>query len=194
MLGEINYGGPVMRAIVNRSENYHFSNQLLSKASIETLLEAGIRTSLNNEINKWSFVIIQDENYLRYLREYSDLLNNLNDKCNGISQKVKNHDLPINSSGAGSLILVCADLATPFSLDHCWLVIENMLLTSSALGFSIALDGSLLKVLNITMIKCELNMPEELTVLAAMMVGEPVNAILPAINIPPKVWKWLSPT
>lgn len=194
MLGEINYGGPVMRAIVNRSENYHFSNQLLSKASIETLLEAGIRTSLNNEINKWSFVIIQDENYLRYLREYSDLLNNLNDKCNGISQKVKNHDLPINSSGAGSLILVCADLATPFSLDHCWLVIENMLLTSSALGFSIALDGSLLKVLNIAMIKCELNMPEELTVLAAMMVGEPVNPILPAINIPPKVWKWLSPT
>ena len=121
-------------------------------------------------------------------------MNNLNDKCNGISQKVKNHDLPINSSGAGSLILVCADLATPFSLDHCWLVIENMLLTSSALGFSIALDGSLLKVLNIAMIKCELNMPEELTVLAAMMVGEPVNAILPAINIPPKVWKWLSPT
>lgn len=194
MLGEINYGGPVMQAIVNRCEKYHFSNQLLSKASIETLLEAGIRTSLNNEIDKWSFVIIQDENYLRYLREYSDLLNNLNDKCNGISQKVKNHDLPINSSGAGSLILVCADLATPFSLDHCWLVIENMLLTSSALGFSIALDGSLLKVLNITMIKYELNMPEELTVLAAMMVGEPVNPILPAINTPPKVWKWLSST
>ena len=192
MLSEFNYDGPVMQAIVNRRKNYHFSNHPVSKSSIETLLESGMRVSLKNEADRWSFVVIQDEDYVRYLREYSALLNILDSKYNGATQKIAAQDASLNSSGTGSLILVCANLAMPFSLDHCWLAVENMLLTGSALGFGISLDGSLLKVLNLSMIKSELNMPEELTVLAAMMVGEPDNPILPLNNYSPKVWKWLS--
>jgi len=41
----------------------------------------------------------------------------------------------------------------PFALDHCWLAVENMLLTGSALGYGISLDGSLLKVLNLSIIE-----------------------------------------
>ncbi|WP_062309829.1 nitroreductase family protein [Polynucleobacter sinensis] len=192
MLSEFNYGGPVMQAIVNRRNNYHFSNHPVSRSSIETLLESGMRVSLKNEADRWSFVVIQDEDYVRYLREYSALLNILDGKYNSATQKIVAQDASLNSGGAGSLILVCANLAMPFSLDHCWLAVENMLLTGSALGFGISLDGSLLKVLNLSMIKSELNMPEELTVLAAMMVGEPENPILPVNNYSPKVWKWLS--
>lgn len=106
-----------------------------------------MRVSIKNETNRWSFVVIQDESYVRYLREYGDLLNILDGKDGGFQ------DITLNSSGKGSLIFVCANLAMPFALDHCWLAVENILLTGSALGYGISLDGSLLKVLNLSIIE-----------------------------------------
>lgn len=192
MLGEFNYGGPVMRAIVNRRKNYHFSNHPVSKSSIRTLLEAGMRVSLKDETYRWSFVVIQDDDYVRYLMEYSALLNILDDKYTDVTKKIAAQDAPRNGSGVGSLILVCANLATPFTSDHCGLIVENMLLTGSALGFGTVMDSSLFKVLNLSMIKSELNIPEELTVLAVIIVGELEKPILPINNYSPKVWRWLS--
>lgn len=186
MLSNFSYGGPVMQAIVNRRINCHLPSGQLSRPSIQTLLEAGMRISLKDEAYRWSFVVIQDEGFIRYLREYGDLLSILDGKVDG------SQDVTLNSGGTGSLILVCTNLAKPFYLDHCWLGVENILLTGSALGYGISLDGSLLKVLNLSIIKSELNMPEELTVIAVIMVGEPENPILPINKYPPKVWKWLS--
>jgi hypothetical protein len=186
MLSNFSYGGPVMQAIVNRRKNYHLSGRQLSRQSIQTLLEAGMRISLKDEADRWSFVVIQDEGYIRYLREYGDLLSILDGKVDG------SQDVTLNSGGVGSLILVCANLTIPFYLDHCWLAVENMLLTGSALGYGISLDGSLLKVLNLSTIKGELNIPETLAVLAVLLVGEPESPHLPISNYAPKVWKWLS--
>ena len=191
MLDEFNYGGPVLQAIINRRRGSQFSKYPLSKSSIETLLEAGMRVSLKNEAHRWSFVVIQDEDYVLYLKEYSALLNILDSKYNDVLSMFASENVASNTENMGSLILVCADLVMPFSLDHCWLAVENMLLTSSALGFGVSLEGSLLKVLNLSTIKAELNMPEELTVLAAIMVGEPESPILPANNRAPRVWKWM---
>ena len=186
MLSDFSYGGPVMQAIVNRRKNCHFSGHQLSRQSIQTLLESGMRISLKDEADRWSFVVIQDEGYIRYLREYGDLLNIIDDKISS------SQGISLNSGGTGSLILVCANLAIPFYLDHCWLAVENMLLTGSALGYGISLDDSLMKVLNISMIKSELNIPEELAVLAVLAVGEPESPLLPSAKYAPKIWKWLS--
>ncbi len=93
--------------------------------------------------------------------------------------------------GSGSLILICANLLLPFSLDNCWLAVENMLLTASALGFSVSMDGSLLKVLNLGNIKSDLNVPDELIVLAAIVLGEPEKSLRPSNADSPKVWKWV---
>ena len=53
------------------------------------------------------------------------------------------------------------------------------------------MDGSLLKVANLSNIKNDLNVPDELTVIAAIIVGEPENPILPSNGGSPKVWKWV---
>lgn len=193
MLSEFNYGSPVMQAIINRHKTHQFSGYPLSKGAIEVLLEAGMRISMKDELNRWSFVVIQDGDYIQYLRECSILLDKREDICRGESFHFKSSDRVSNLEEGGSLIVVCANLSLPFSLDHCWLAVENMLLTGSALGFGVSLDGSLLKVLNLSMIKSNLNLPEELTVLTVIVAGEPEKPILPTNNFPPKVWKWLSP-
>jgi len=72
---------------------FHFSDHSVSKSSIETVLEAGVRVSIKNETDRWSFVVIQDESYVRYLREYGDLLNILDGKDGGFQ------DITLNSNG-----------------------------------------------------------------------------------------------
>jgi hypothetical protein len=46
-------------------------------------------------------------------------------------------------------------------------------------------------VLNLGNIKSDLNVPDELMVLAAIVVGEPEKSLLPSNADSPKVWKWV---
>lgn len=191
MLNEFKYGSPVLQAIVNRQTHHHFSRQIVSKGSIQTLLDAGIRTSTKTGDGLWSYVVIQEDGYIEYLREYASLLERMDSSYSNLD--VKNH-MEVASSiqvGSGSLILICDNLLLPFSLDNCWLAVENILLTASALGFGVSMDGSLLKVLNLRNIKSDLNVPDELTVLATIIVGEPEKSLLPSNGDSPKVWKWV---
>ena len=189
MLSEFKYGSPVMQAIVNRRSQFHFTDTPISKNSIDMLLNAGMRTSTISSKRLWSYVVIQDGAYITYLREYALLLKQLNDisGLNGRGVKLE-EDFHV---GSESLILICANLLSPYAFDDCWLAVENMLLTGSALGFGVLMDGSLLKVANLSNIKSDLNVPDELTILAAIIVGEPKNPLLPSHGGCPKVWKWV---
>ena len=191
MLNEFTYGSPVLQAIINRRSHYHFSKQAISKSSIETLLDAGMRTSTKSGDALWSYAVIQDDDYIEYLREYASLLERMDSTYSSLDVRSRVEAASSVRAGSGSLILICANLLLPFSLDECWLAVENMLLTASALGFGVSMDGSLLKVLNLGNIKSDLNVPDELTVLAAIVVGEPEKSLLPSNGDSPKVWKWV---
>jgi nitroreductase len=191
MLNEFKYGGPVLQSIINRRSDHHFSKKAVSKNSIETLLDAGVRTSNKAGDRLWSYAVIQDDDYVEYLREYSSLLERIDSaySCQDRGNRIK--DVTSIQTGRGSLILICTNLLLPFSLDDCWLAVENILLTASALGFGVSMDGSLLKALNLSNIKSDLNIPGELTVIAVIIVGEPEKPILPDNGNSPKVWKWI---
>ena len=191
MLNEFNYGSPVLQAIINRRSHYHFSKNPVSKSSIETLLDAGMRTSTKSGDGLWSYAVIQDDGYIDYLREYALLLERMDSTYSSLDVRSRVEAASSMQSGSGSLILICANLQLPFSLDDCWLAVENILLTGSALGFGVSMDGALLKVLNLNNIKNDLNVPDELTVLAAIIVGEPEKSLLPNNGDSPKVWKWV---
>lgn len=191
MLSDFNYGSPVLKAIINRRTTLHYSDHQVSKSAIETLLEAGMRISQKSGDGLWSYAVIQDGCYIEYLKEYSALLEKMDAAYLSVDAKRQDELTRTKDSGASSLILVCANLALLFSLDDCWLAVENILLTGSALGFGVSMDGSMLKVLNISNIKSDLNVPEELTILAAIFVGEPEKSILPPKSLSPKVWKWM---
>lgn len=191
MLNEFTYGSPVLQAIINRRSHHHFSKQAVSKSSIKTLLDAGMRTATKSGDGLWSYAVIQDDGYIEYLREYASLLVRMDSTYSSLDVCSRVEAASSMQAGSGSLILICANLLLPFSLDECWLAVENMLLTASALGFGVSMDGSLLKVLNLGNIKSDLNVPDELTVLAAIVVGEPEKSLLPSNGDSPKVWKWV---
>jgi nitroreductase len=191
MLNEFKYGSPILQAIMNQQSHHHFSKQAIGKSSIQILLDAGIRTSTNAGDGLWSYVVIQEDGYIKYLREYASLLEGMDSSYSNLDVRSRMKAASSIQVGSGSLILICANLLLPFSLDNCWLAVENMLLTASALGFGVSMDGSLLKVLNLGNIKSDLNVPDELMVLAAIVVGEPEKSLLPSNADSPKVWKWV---
>jgi nitroreductase len=191
MLNEFKYGSPILQAIMNQQSHHHFSKQAIGKTSIQILLDAGIRTSTNAGDGLWSYVVIQEDGYIKYLREYASLLEGMDSSYSNLDVRSRMKAASSIQVGSGSLILICANLLLPFSLDNCWLAVENMLLTASALGFGVSMDGSLLKVLNLGNIKSDLNVPDELMVLAAIVVGEPEKSLLPSNADSPKVWKWV---
>jgi hypothetical protein len=191
MLNEFKYGSPILQAIMNQQSHHHFSKQAIGKSSIQILLDAGIRTSTNAGDGLWSHVVIQEDGYIKYLREYASLLEGMDSSYSNLDVRSRMKAASSIQVGSGSLILICANLLLPFSLDNCWLAVENMLLTASALGFGVSMDGSLLKVLNLGNIKSDLNVPDELMVLAAIVVGEPEKSLLPSNADSPKVWKWV---
>jgi nitroreductase len=176
---------------MNQQSHHHFSKQAIGKTSIQILLDAGIRTSTNAGDGLWSYVVIQEDGYIKYLREYASLLEGMDSSYSNLDVRSRMKAASSIQVGSGSLILICANLLLPFSLDNCWLAVENMLLTASALGFGVSMDGSLLKVLNLGNIKSDLNVPDELMVLAAIVVGEPEKSLLPSNADSPKVWKWV---
>lgn len=179
---------PVLQAIVNRGINQQALNTAIDRQTLQIVLDSGLRlASPRSRNNLWSYVVIQDECYIQYLREYALLIEKM-DLARVASKDFPRRDV---SQSKGSIVAVCANLTTPFSADDCWLSVENMLLTSSALGYSALLDGSMLKVLNLSNIKSDLDVPDELTTLAAIEIGLSDGAYLPKKIAEPKIWKWI---
>lgn len=191
MLNQFTYGSPVLKAILNRN---HHSGRLVGhvdRGVIHILLDVGMKISKASKGSEWSYAVIQDDNYLEYLSNYSSLLGQLNQIPIQLSQPsrgVKDED---HTSLRGALIVVCANLRLPFIADDCWLGVENILLAASALGYSSDLCGSLLNALNSHSIKSQLFIPDELTVLSAISISGPDSSILPNKVSEPKIWKWM---
>lgn len=188
MLQKSEFPSPVLQAIVNRGINRQVQNTAIDRQTLQIVLDSGLRLASPKSINNlWSYVVIQDECYIQYLREYA-LVIEIMDSARVASKDFSRCEV---LQSKGSIVAVCANLTMPFSADDCWLSVENMLLTISALGYSALLDGLMLKVLNLSNIKSDLDVPEELTALAAIEIGLSDGAYLPKKIAEPKIWKWI---
>jgi nitroreductase len=190
MFLNIKDSNPVLNAIVNRRFDLEPSHGLVSKNLLEILLDSGMRITTSNKNKLWSFVVIQDDDYIQYLKDYADAFNRLHSNNNFLDpdQELGNSQ----SNSFASLIIVYADINQPFSFNDCWQSIENILLAGSALGLNLSIDTSLLQVLNATKFKNDLSVPEELTVMSAIYVGHHANTYLPASIQKPRIWSWIS--
>ena len=185
MDGEIN---SVLKAIVNRGIEKKLANYPVSRNLIEILLDSGMRIASSSKTIPWSYVVIQDEDYITYLQDYAKAFNHIhsdNDETNAIEI----FDSLVPSSD--TLIVLYANVENSFSLNDCWQSVENILLAGSALGLNVSIDCSLLRLLNSIKLKQELNVPENLSVLYVLHIGSYINTYLPATINKPTVWSWL---
>ena len=186
----MNEANPVLKAIMNRRFDKLISNHAVSRSLIEILLDSGMRITTSQKTVPWSYVVIQDEDYLRYLRECATVFDQIDSYVD--KQIHEEHEIQLDHQTSTELIVMYANTDLPFSLSDCWQSIENILLASSALGLSVSLDCSLLKVLNSIKIKNELRVPEDLSVMYTIYLGAHNNSYLPSIIQKPTIWSWIS--
>jgi nitroreductase len=148
----------------------------------------------------WLFAVIQDR---VTLKRYSDLAKD------ALLQEARHrlHDPGSTSSSsgflralaqpdfnvfydAGTLILICAKLTSPFSVADCWLAAENLMLTAPAMDLGTCCIGSALPALNSLAIKAELAIPPDVTVVAAITVGVPAETPVATSRKPPGILSW----
>lgn len=183
--------------IYDRSSTRAYCYDDLSRDTVQSLLEAGVRapTALHQE--PWSFVVIQDR----------DLLKRISDAAKPLFLKQVERVSPAKDTGvhafsdphfnifydAGVLIVICADPDLPFIEADCWLAAENIMLAACAMELGSCAIGSALPALNLPEIKAELDIPEGISAVAALIVGIPKTKAKPSARNPPRILSWKLP-
>lgn len=186
-----------LRLIYDRVSTRAYCYEDLSRDTVSALLEAGVRapTALHQE--PWSFVVIQDR----------ELLERISNAAKPLFVKQMERVSAPHTKGptafsdphfnifydAGALIVICADPGLPFIEADCWLAAENIMLAACAMELGSCAIGSALPALNLPQIKQELEIPNDISVIAALIVGVPKGKTAPSVRNPPKILSWKLP-
>ena len=185
----------VMDAIQQRRSVRNYTEQAIDEITVNTLLNTAVLAPTAMHQEPWSFVIIQDR----------DVLDRLSDKCVELVREAAEHEDATTSKhmlhvadatefhafhGAGTLIIICGKFTGPFVEADCWLAAENLMLAAFAKGLGTCVIGFAVEALNTTAWKAELKIPEEMTVIAPIIVGVPARETAATSRKPPEILLW----
>jgi nitroreductase len=174
-----------------------YKPQQLDEPTIRCLLDAAVQapTALHQE--PWAFVIIQDKALLKRIsdlakgdwaaeaKRYTQVHHGADaDAASGFAARFANPDFSLFYD-AGTLIVIAAKRAGPFATADCWLAAENLMLAACAIGLGTCCIGSAVAALNSPAMKEELGIPDDIDVVAPIVVGVPAaNATEPTRRRP----------
>jgi nitroreductase len=182
----------VFETILARRSVRSYKTQTVDRVSIGSLLEAAVRAPTAIHQEPWGFVIINDRNLLHSLSERAKPLIVAKAKHTGSERSSHMLDIVDNPNfnifyDAGTLILICGKTAAPFYAADCWLAAENLVLAACAMGLGTCVIGSALPALNLPEVQINLNIPDEFTVVAPIILGYPNEEIAPALRKSPLI-------
>jgi nitroreductase len=170
--------------------------------TIRTLLDAAVHAPTAMNEQPWRFVVIQDAALLRKISDraktiavasaahHSNLLKPPGASGDGIRSVLADPEFNIFYD-ATTLIVICAETTTEFVTADCWLAAENLMLGASASGLGTCVIGFAVEAMNTAEIKQTLGIPEELTVVAPIILGVPREKPMPTPRKLPVVLNWL---
>ena len=180
-----------------------FSPEIVSEATVRTLLQAAVQAPTAMHVEPWMFVIVQDHDALKrcsaaakaMILEQPHVYSDLHDptptpKNGGFLKALGQPDFNIFYN-ANTLILICGRTTNPFVTADCWLAAENLMLAATALGLGSCCIGSALTAVNATDVKRSLGIPDDVTAVAAIVVGVPAHRPGPSPRRPPVIIEWL---
>lgn len=91
---------------------------------------------------------------------------------------------------AGSLVVVCANAATPFAAADCWLAAENLMLAACAMGLGTCPIGLAVTALNGDAWKRELGIPADMVAIAPIILGVPAGETAAVPRKKPEILAW----
>jgi len=181
----------VFEAILARRSVREYKSRMVDQATIRILLEAAVRAPTAIHQEPWGFVAIQDKKLLRGLSDrakplFMDEIHRRSAHNNHMMEVFNKPDFNIFYN-SGTLILICGKTAAPYYVADCWLAAENLMLAACAMGLGSCVIGSALTVLNMPDVKAQLNIPDEFSVVAPIILGYPDDEITPALRKNPTI-------
>jgi nitroreductase len=195
--------GAVLQAIYQRRAVRSYQPTAVPDATIHTLLQAAAQAPTAMHLEPWAFVVVQNT---ALLKRYSDRAKTL------LREESARHRDLLRVPGvslsddhlarlladpafnifydASTLIVICGKPMGSFVAADCWLAAENLMLVACSLGLGTCCIGFAIPLLNTPEVKQELRIPEDVTVVAPIIVGVPTGPAPAVPRKPPEILHW----
>jgi len=180
---------PVLDAIRQRRAVRAYSGKPVDEAAVRSLLEAAVQAPSANNLQPWSFVVIQDRKLLHDISEEAkDALAH--------DPHWKSH-LPLADPafdifyGAGTLIVICSKREGFCPVGDCYLAGQNLMLAACAMDLATCPIGLSRDVLQSPAMKKRLGVPPEEQPVLPIIVGHAAASMPRTQRVQPKVHAWL---
>lgn len=180
----------VLDAIAARRAIRSYSPEPVDAATVNALLHAAVRAPTAMHAEPWSFVVVQDR---ARLARISDRAKALALAMPGIGAY---YGALLRDPGfsvfydASTLVVICATAITPFATADCWLAAENLMLAACAYGLGTCVIGFAVAALAASDVRAELGIPDDVTVVAPIVVGIPTSTPPPTSRRDPDILAW----
>lgn len=125
----------------------NFTGEKLDEPTVRLLLAAAVRAPTAIHAEPWRFATIQDAALLKGLSDQAKVLFvaevrrlHLDSGVRGL-EAFNRQDFNVFYD-AGTLIVICANLASQFAQTDCWLAAENLMLVADTMGLGTCVIGS----------------------------------------------------
>jgi hypothetical protein len=181
-------------AIYARRSVRDFTAENVSQTAIHALLYAAVQAPTSMEAEPWAFVVIQDRALLKALSDGSGLVSRADEDLVQIegprpgAPETRPEGLNIFYN-AGSLIIIYARPGA-FATADCWLAAQNIMLAAVGMGLGSCVIGLAVEALNSAEWRRRLDVPEDLTALAPIVIGRAARHGEAVLRKPPDILNW----
>jgi len=179
----------VLDAIHQRRATRAYASRPVSESVVRDLLDAAVWAPSANNLQPWSFVIIQDRAVLAKISEDTKKLL-FDDPHWHTHLPLTDPDFDI-FYGCGTLIVICSQAGGFNPVGDCYLAGQNLMLTAWSLGLATCPVGLARDVLQAEAMKRQLHIPAELTPVLPIIVGYASTAMPRSERHAPQIHAWI---
>lgn len=182
------------KAILGRRSIRFYEDKPLTREIINDLINMGIHAPTASNTQPWAFVIVEDKQFMQQWSEQSKrmLLKEMDakphlQKYRGLMNK-KNFNIFYD---APCLLLIYGNSEFPSYVLDCSLAAQNIMLTAHDLGLGSCWIGFAMNYGNLPEIKTKLNIPENYSLVAPLVIGYPRRIGKPVPRKEPVIFSWV---
>lgn len=185
----------VLTAMQTRRSVRSYTDQVVSKEDLNSIINAAVLAPSASNTQPWSFIVVQDGQYLRDLskRIKTFVLENMETfpvfKPYRGWLEDQSYDVFYNTH---TLIIICAKKGVGmFPNEDCNLAAENLMLAAHAKSLGTCWIGFARYFLNLDIVKKELGIEDNRDIVAPIIVGFPSKGLQPPSRKHPEI-KWIT--
>jgi len=182
-------------AVASRRSVRSFTADRLDPKVVRGLLSAAVRAPTAIHQEPWSFVIVQSKALLKRISDrakplFLDEMHRAHIDRGGHAPALFADPAFNIFHDAGTLIVICGNATRPYVVADCWLAAENLMLAAVAAGLGTCVIGSAVAALDTDEIRRELDIPQDITAIAPIVVGVPAADGAPSPRKEPRILAW----